>query len=335
MISGPICFFFFCLFCCFPLPIHTTKTSLSRKRSSPSASSSSPPPPHTHLSRGPKTATDHADLQYILTKLNRKFTTALGPTKKNFPWSRVEIVSGWPRSVYLLEPAHWGIHDIAVLKEAVDSIQMRAKRGDDVVPPLADVLYPQLIGECRRLELFKGKLEHIDWHRLASLTDSLRLTTTNYRRWNLGDRQAIHKLLEVLKGMKSVSSVADAELVNKRVKMEADQLQGRWASLRQKKTSWKRREKGKPSESLVIKESDSDVVKEIEEESKESDLEASNESTLLDPFKVKELEFDTIISNSPINQDQLPTQLFSHHVPETIFAWDIHQESQLDYPSLC
>lgn len=170
----------------------------------------------TKLSRRGTLSQYGEDIQYIVEKLHEKFIDALGPSLKSckkLPWNQVEIVSGWPSSVYLLEPTFWCKHDIQVMKAAVDSIQMRANTEEDLPPP-ALVLHTKLIVECERLNLMKAKRYIIDWRRIAANTDGLRITTTHFRKWNAQDRRMAVRLLERLRSIEDGSELQEHSPVN-------------------------------------------------------------------------------------------------------------------------
>ena len=150
---------------------------------------------------------NHQDVQEIIDKLREKFTEALGPEHPlTLPWNQVEIVSGWPSSVYLLEPNYWCKHDIEVLKEAIDSVEIRPLTRKPKMTRPADELHSQLMTECERLNLVKEKSSVIDWRRIAANVDGFRLTNTYYRKWNAQDRLMVQRVLDSLK------QVADASL---------------------------------------------------------------------------------------------------------------------------
>lgn len=150
--------------------------------------------------RRPLNEQDQADFNYIQRRLLEKMEAALTklPPKRGLPWCRVEIVSGWPRSVYILESSFWGKHDIAALRAAIDSVQIRAIEDTAEKPLSADELQVQLVDECERLGVLKVN-GVIDWNRLAVANDFLLLTTTHYRKWNIQDRRIIQRLIGCLK----------------------------------------------------------------------------------------------------------------------------------------
>lgn len=163
-----------------------------------------------------RSASDQQDHDYILSRLQEKFNDALGShASKMLCWNQVEICGGWPSSVYHLEPLNWCKHDIKVLKEAIDSIEIRALRGKQEEAPLAYILHAQLMVECKRLKLIKNEKGVIDWRRIAANTDGLRVTTTHFRKWNAQDRRMIQRLIENLKSISDVSAMRQFSPVKK------------------------------------------------------------------------------------------------------------------------
>lgn len=149
---------------------------------------------------------NHQDIQEIIDKLREKFTEALGPERPlTLPWNQVEIVGGWPSSVYLLEPNYWCKHDIEALKEAIDSVEIRPLTRKPKKTRPADELHSQLMTECKRLNLVKEKSSVIDWRRIAANVDGLRLTNTYYRKWNAQDRLMVQRLINNLEQFANAS----------------------------------------------------------------------------------------------------------------------------------
>lgn len=144
-----------------------------------------------------------------MAKLHDKFAEALGSdfltSKHMMPWNLVEITSGWPLSVYLLEPTNWCLRDIETLRAAVDSVVM--KKADWTVRdlPSAEQLHSQLVNECKRLNLFKHGDRVIHWRRIAANTDNLRLTSTHVGKWNTQDRKMIQRLVQSMNLIKDGS----------------------------------------------------------------------------------------------------------------------------------
>lgn len=161
-------------------------------------------------------ASDQQDLDYVLSRLQKKFSDALSSKpSQRLSWSQVEIGGGWPSSVYYLNPCHWCDHDIKVLKKAIDSIEIRALQEEQEDAPPADHLHAQLMVECERLKLLKTHVGAIDWKRIAANIDGIRITNANFRKWNSQDRRMIQRLIENLKNISDSSAMRECALVNK------------------------------------------------------------------------------------------------------------------------
>lgn len=156
------------------------------------------------------------DLQMIVSRLQDKISDALGiPRFRVLSWNQVEVVSGWPSSVYLLEPSRWGIHDVEALKEAVDSVTIRKAEESKNDTLTAGELQAQLMKECERLNLIRTKRKFIDWQRLAANTEGLLLTTTHYSKWNTQDRRMIQRLISHLEQIEDASVFLECKPLNK------------------------------------------------------------------------------------------------------------------------
>lgn len=261
---------------------------------------------------------DGEDIQYVIAKLHEKFLDALGPNfytfKRVMPWNLVEIVSGWPSSVYLLEPTNWCRLDIETMRAAVDSVVM--KRADLAVQDTysSDQLHSLLVNECKRLNLLKHNNRIIDWRRIAAYSGHLRLTTTHFAKWNTQDRKMIHRLVESMKFITDASKMLEYAPYNKH---SIENLKKGWkkGSKHAENNDIQSRKKQK-TESTIEENSENDVTENesiIEIGNQENEPEIQNNEAEVCQIEVHDDSFTPLLDTMPdglldVLADAIPKQ---------------------------
>ena len=129
-----------------------------------------------------------------------RFRENTGMQSAFIPWNIVEI-TGWPNELSCYQPHNWLKPEFDAFFAAYDNIRFSLLRRDIKVAKLPSKrkenlkVYKEAKKALIAMNLIRADAQTIRWRELSEFAPDLRLTSREYKRWSVSDREAVRKYI--------------------------------------------------------------------------------------------------------------------------------------------